>query len=79
MKSILQANFRAHPKQVGETYLQHMQTAFGFAHQFIKCTFFCSVHAIFPWLYTTRASSEMTDLHQKLVLQRTQQRKPHDS
>ncbi|MEL6958891.1 MAG: DUF6356 family protein [Pseudomonadota bacterium] len=54
--------FRAHPATVGETYLQHMAFAFGFAFWLAVAAGAAMVHAVFPALCETTASRILTRL-----------------
>ena len=56
--------FTKHPKEVGETYLQHMWASFRYSLTFLLLVFVAIVHAILPFAFTKTASciiQEMSD------------------
>jgi hypothetical protein len=59
--------FSDHPASVGETYLQHMGTAFSFAGRLFAACVACFLHGLFPFLFTSTGSSAVTQLHQDMV------------
>jgi hypothetical protein len=67
MKSL----FRDHPSSVGETYLQHFKYAFCSGCQLFLAGLFCILHACFPFLHTTSASSRVEALHKKFQERRS--------
>ena len=48
--------FTKHPKEVGETYLQHMWAAVRYSFTFLLLFFVSLIHSIFPFLFTKTAS-----------------------
>ena len=55
--------FTKHPKEVNETYLQHMWCAIKFSFK-LECLAFCAfIHAIFPFLCETTASDGIRELN----------------
>tara|TARA_B100001013_G_C24615389_1_gene444950 strand:+ start:505 stop:711 length:207 start_codon:yes stop_codon:yes gene_type:complete len=48
--------FTKHPKEVGETYFQHMLAALRFSFTFILLFVVAIIHSIFPFLFTKTAS-----------------------
>ena len=48
--------FTKHPKEVGETYLQHMWASFRYSLTFLLLVFVAMVHAILPFVFTKTAS-----------------------
>ena len=48
--------FTKHPKEVNETYLQHMWCAIKFSFKLECLAFAALIHAIFPFCYKTTAS-----------------------
>ena len=55
--------FTKHPKEVEETYLEHMWCALKFSFK-LECLAFCAlVHAIFPFLCETTASDGIKELN----------------
>lgn len=56
-------NFTKHPSKQGETYLQHMWSAWQIAWLLISLTAKCMVHSVFPFLYTNAISSKIECLN----------------
>ena len=56
--------FTKHPKEVGETYLEHMFNAVRFSLTFLLLFVVALIHSILPFLFTKTAScvvQEMAD------------------
>ena len=56
--------FTKHPKEVGETYLQHMWASFRYSLTFLLLVLVAIIHAILPFVFTKTASciiQEMSD------------------
>ena len=56
--------FTKHPKEVGETYLEHMFNALRYSLTFLFLSVVAFIHAILPFLFTRTAScvvQEMAD------------------
>lgn len=68
--------FAEHPSSVGESYLQHMWSAHGFALRMLMTGFFCFIHGLLPFLFKQTASRQVKILHEIMVTSRhrTQQR-----
>ncbi len=60
--------FTEHPQSVGETYAQHMGSAFSFGGKMLLASFACFAHGIFPFLCTRRGSQAIIDLHTSIVI-----------
>ena len=58
--------FTKHPKEVGETYLQHMGVALGFSFTFLLLTLAAFVHAFVPFIFINTASSKVFSLYKKM-------------
>lgn len=63
-------DFQAHPRSVGETYLQHWCTAMGFALTFVALALACVLHAFVPGLCKCTASRTIADMYRRMVAQR---------
>jgi len=63
--------FKDHPASVGETYFQHMGSAFGFAGRLFGAAVACFVHGIFPFLFTSTGSATVKRLYQGMTAART--------
>lgn len=62
--------FIEHPASVGETYGEHLAQAAGFGGALIVAGCACLVHAVFPALFTTTASREITRLRERMIVGR---------
>lgn len=62
--------FLTHPRSMGETYGEHLQTAWGFGSSLIWAGLACILHGLVPALCTTTASRSVTALHERMVLNR---------
>ena len=63
--------FTEHPATVGETYGQHFVTAMGFSLSMLRAAFCCAVHAVLPWMFVKTGSSCITELHDRMVTNRS--------
>lgn len=66
----LRALFTDHPASVGETYLQHLLQALGFALRMLAGGLACLVHAFLPFLFVRTGSQTITGLHERMVVNR---------
>jgi len=55
--------FTKHPKSVDETYFEHMKCAFKFFYTLLGLSIAALVHAVFPFLFQTTASSGVKKLN----------------
>jgi hypothetical protein len=62
--------FTEHPASVGESYLQHLRTAFGFALRMWIGGAACFVHALFPFLCMRTGSDCIAELNERMVRNR---------
>jgi len=67
----IQRLFTEHPESVGETYWQHMAAALSFSAGLLKAAFCCTVHAFLPFLFKKTGSGIITDLHDRMVRNRS--------
>jgi len=67
MRSSSKLSFTEHPLTVGETYVQHFQTAVGFSMRMIGGGMACLVHAVFPFLFESTGSETIRSLHERIV------------
>lgn len=63
--------FTEHPESVGETYLQHLCAASGFAARMFFGGVACLLHAIFPFAFCRTGSECIETLHERMVRNRT--------
>ena len=62
--------FTDHPDSVGETYLQHMGSAWGFAGVMLVGATACLLHGIFPFAFQKSGSRRIAELHDRMVANR---------
>ena len=55
--------FTKHPSKVNETYFEHMKCAFKFFYTLLGLSIAALVHAVFPFLFVTTASSGVKKLN----------------
>ena len=55
--------FTDHPIKVNETYFEHMKCAFKFFYTLLGLSIAALVHAVFPFLFQTTASSGVKKLN----------------
>ena len=67
----LTKKFTEHPATVGETYGQHFASSMGFSLALLRAAFFCAVHAILPWVFEKTGSTCITELHSRMVTNRS--------
>lgn len=62
--------FTEHPASVGETYGEHMGRAACFGLRMIGAGIACLVHALLPFLFVRTGSAAITELNDRLVVNR---------
>lgn len=67
----LKAKFTEHPATVGESYGEHFVSAMGFSLSMLRAAFCCAVHAILPFLFIKTGSECITELHDRMVTNRS--------
>jgi hypothetical protein len=63
--------FTEHPASVGETYGQHLLQALSFALRMMLGGIACLVHAFLPFLFVKTGSRSISDLHERMVVNRS--------
>lgn len=63
--------FTGHPRSVGETYGEHLQTAAGFGAALLIAGMACLVHAVIPGLFVKTGSTAIARLHGRMIMNRT--------
>jgi hypothetical protein len=58
--------FTEHPRDVGESYFQHMKAALGVGLTMAGGAIACFVHAFFPFLCVRTGSATIQKLHRKV-------------
>jgi hypothetical protein len=62
--------FTEHPASVGETYLEHLCAATGFAVRMILGGIACFLHGVFPFAFRRTGSDCIRQLHERMVAHR---------
>ena len=62
--------FTEHPKDVGETYIEHFGMASSFGVPMILAGFACLLHCIFPFLFEKTGSNLVRKLYDRMVINR---------
>ena len=70
----LQRLFSDHPQSVGETYCQHMSSAFSFGWRMIAAGIACLLHGLFPFLFVKTGSATVRHLHDAMITHRSRSR-----
>lgn len=63
--------FTQHPETVGESYFEHLCSAWGFAATMAMGAIACALHGLFPWAFQTSGSRRIRELHERMVTHRT--------
>ena len=67
--------FTAHPRGVGESYWQHMASAFSFGLRMWVAGLACMVHALLPFLFTATGRNTIYKLHEQMITHRVRGQK----
>ncbi|MEQ1863872.1 MAG: DUF6356 family protein [Micropepsaceae bacterium] len=62
--------FLAHPRSVGETYVEHATMATSFAARLFVAACACFMHALVPALFPRTASRIIAALHGRMIANR---------
>ena len=68
--------FREHPRCVGETYLQHLQSASSFAGAMLIAGLACFIHGIVPRLFENTGSRAIERLYDRMIVSRHRAHSP---
>jgi uncharacterized integral membrane protein (TIGR00698 family) len=63
--------FTQHPRAVGESYFEHLCTAWGFAFSMAAGAVACLLHGLFPFAFQTSGSRRIRELHERMVTNRS--------
>jgi uncharacterized NAD(P)/FAD-binding protein YdhS len=66
-----EALFTKHPRDVGESYTEHMGVAFGVGGKLLLASAACFVHGLVPALFTKTASNTIERLHSRIHRRRS--------
>lgn len=67
---MLDALFLRHPRSIGESYLEHMMTALGFAGRLALAALACAIHAFVPALCERTGSRIVAQLNLAMISNR---------
>jgi hypothetical protein len=68
--------FTEHPASVGETYLQHLCAASGFAFRMLIGSIACFLHALLPFAFQHTGSDCIESLHERMIVKRRRIARP---
>ena len=63
--------FTEHPASVGETYLEHLHSAWWFAGQMALALVACLVHGLLPFCFKTTGSGRIALLYDRMITNRS--------
>ena len=69
-------SFTEHPASVGETYTEHMASAWGFSARMAMGAMACFVHGLLPFFFTRTGSGIIAELNSRMILSRSRLRAP---
>lgn len=59
--------FTAHPRSIGETYLEHLLFASRFGFTMFRASLACFIHAVFPFVFERTGSNIMLGMAQRFI------------
>jgi hypothetical protein len=62
--------FTHHPETVGETYVEHLASASGFAATMLVGAMCCFLHGLFPFAFQKSGSRRIIALHERMAANR---------
>jgi hypothetical protein len=68
--------FTEHPASVGESYLQHLCAASGFAVRMLFAAVACFLHALVPFAFQHTGSDCITSLYEQMIAKRRRHAPP---
>jgi uncharacterized integral membrane protein (TIGR00698 family) len=63
--------FTQHPEAVGESYFEHLGSAWGFASTMAIGAMACLLHGLFPFAFQSSGSRRIRELHERMVTHRS--------
>ncbi|HWA30382.1 MAG TPA: DUF6356 family protein [Rhizomicrobium sp.] len=63
--------FLDHPRSVGESYLEHLVSAFRFGSRMLAAGCACLLHGVFPFLFVKTGSTTVRHLHDQMITHRS--------
>lgn len=73
MRVLFDRLFLEHPRSVGESYAEHLCTAWSFSVRMITGGAACFVHGLLPFLFVKTGSRAVQDLYRRMVTHRARQ------
>ena len=58
--------FTKHPKEVGETYFQHLWVALKYSFKLLLLFIITFIHSIFPFIFKTTVSAKIIEMAEQL-------------
>ena len=58
--------FTKHPKEVGETYFQHLWIALKYSFKLLLLFVITFIHSLFPFIFLTTTSAKIIEMAEKL-------------
>jgi len=58
--------FTKHPKEVGETYFQHLWVSLKYSFKLLLLFIFAFIHSIFPFIFKTTTSAKIIKMAEEL-------------
>jgi len=71
--------FLDHPKSVGESYWEHLYMASCFSGRMLFGAVACFIHALIPGLCVKTGSKTITELHDRMVVNRMRHAAPAEA
>jgi len=71
--------FTDHPRSVGETYTQHLESACSFGGRMILAGLACLIHGVFPFLFTRTGSAAIRSLYNDMLTNRSRAKVSSDA
>jgi hypothetical protein len=68
-------SFTEHPRSIGESYFEHLCSAWHFSRYMLLGSLACFIHGLFPFLFVRTGSSMITALHDRMVVNRSRSAK----
>jgi hypothetical protein len=63
-------SFTEHPAAVGETYGEHLCSAWSFAARMIAAGIACFLHGVLPFIFADSGSSTIQNLYDRMIVHR---------
>ena len=58
--------FTKHPKEVGETYFQHLLVSLKYSFKLLLLFIIAFIHSIFPFIFKTTTSAKIIEMAEEL-------------